>query len=186
VTRDCSIAELVSAYRKRKFIDDLALELESYAGERPSCVEEINRFLTIKGSNELLQRICAARRGKTSYVALKSVAQAMREYGLERPALFAATCRIPTTETLETRNIYDETRQFMVSLFTECGLHESNAEDAFCILRSLVRGFVLHETSGAFVDVLSCEHTYQNAVEVFIAGLAALNSPNDAVGPVCP
>jgi hypothetical protein len=101
-----------------------------------------------------------ARAGRKSYEALKSVAEAMQAYALERPALSAAAFRMPTSDTPESRAAYDQMREFMLGLFAECGLHGSAAERALQILRSLVRGFVLHKVMASFIDTASYDESY--------------------------
>ena len=79
----------------------------------------------------------------------------MRLYALERPALSAATFRTPTTDTPEWQAEVDQLRKFMISILSECGLRDKAADEALRILRSLVRGFVLHEVMDSFVDPYS-------------------------------
>jgi hypothetical protein len=45
------------------------------------------------------------------------------------------------------------------------------------MLRSLVRGYVLHEVMHTFVGVESYDESFDSAVRVFVAGLPALVRP---------
>lgn len=170
----CALPRIASTPWERKFADDLATEFEIYAGEKRSSIEEMRRFLAVKGYRELLQRMRAARQGKTSYEALKSVANTMRLYALERPALAAATFRTPTTDTPEWRGAVEDIREFMISVFAECDVHGDAADQALRILRCIVRGFVLHEVMDSFFDPTSYDESYQNAIRMFITGLSSL------------
>lgn len=173
--RNYSVDELHSASWQAKFTHDFVTELEAYTGEKWSCIEEMRRFLALKGCRELLERLQEARRSKTSYNALKSVAHALRQYALDRPTLCAATFRTPSQNSPEWRTIYQDIRQLMIGLFAECGLSGRAGEHAFWILRSLVRGLVLQEIAGCSSDVHFCQEAYEMAIEIFIAGLPVLS-----------
>jgi hypothetical protein len=176
--RNDTVEQLLSTSWDRKLAHDLAAELESLTGERRSTIEEMRRFLAVKAYRELLQRVTAAREGKTSFAALRSVAQDWRQYALERPALSAAAFRSPMSDSPEWRAAYQQMHEFMLSLFAECGVAGDAAEQALHILRSLVRGVVLHEVLGSFLDVDSYDEMYAKAIEVFITGLPALVNPD--------
>ena len=88
-----TVDQILSISWDRQLAKDLAAEIEACTGERRDTVEEMRRFLALKGYRELLQRLRSAREGKTSEEALKAVAHAFRSYALERPALSAAAFR---------------------------------------------------------------------------------------------
>ncbi|MGY4435211.1 hypothetical protein ACVWWO_007688 [Bradyrhizobium sp. F1.13.1] len=67
---------------------------------------------------------------------------------------------------------------FMTQILSECGLRGTAADDALRILRSLVRGFVLHEVMDSFFDTPSYDGCYESAIEMFIAGLPILARTN--------
>jgi Tetracyclin repressor-like, C-terminal domain len=171
-----SLAQISLATWDRKLADDLATELEGYTGEKRCTIEEMRRFLGIKAYRELLERLRSSRQGKTSRQTLKSVARAMRYYALERPALYTATFRTPATDCPEWREAYGQFGELMRGVFAECGLHDSAADQALHILRSLVRGYVLHEITDSFLHIHSHEESYEKAIDVFIAGLSALTA----------
>jgi hypothetical protein len=52
------------------------------------------------------------------------------------------------------------------------------ADEALRILRSLVRGFVMHEVMDSFLDPVSYDECYDNAIEMFIGGLPLLAGMN--------
>jgi Tetracyclin repressor-like, C-terminal domain len=120
----------------------------------------------------------AACENKRSFDALRAAAHTMRLYALERPAMSAATFRTPTTDTAEWRAAVDDLRVFMTGILSECGLRGKAADDALRILRSLVRGFVVHEVMDSFFDPVSYDECYANAIEMFIGGLPLLAEMN--------
>src|SRR3954462_9055554 len=107
------VAHMFSTPWERKLADDIVCELERYSGEKRSTIEEMRRFLAVKGYRDLLGRLEAACQNKRSFDALRAAAHSMRLYALERPALSAATFRTPTTDTAEWRAAVDDLRMFM-------------------------------------------------------------------------
>ncbi|MHC2623839.1 hypothetical protein ACVIW2_005871 [Bradyrhizobium huanghuaihaiense] len=172
--QDINVGHIFSTPWERKLANDIVADLERYSGEKRSSVEEMRRFLAVKGYRDLLNRLEAACENKRSLEALRAAAHAMRWYALERPAMFAATFRTPTTDTAEWRGALDRLRMFMTKILSECGLCETVADDALRILRSLVRGFVMHEVMDSFYDAPSYDDCYEGAIDVFIAGLPTL------------
>jgi hypothetical protein len=169
-----SIDQILSNSWDRELAHDLAAELETYSGEKRETVEEMRRFLAVKGYRELLQRLQEAREGRAAHEALRAVAYAMRGYALERPGLSAAAFRTPTADCQEWREVHGQSRELMMTIFTECGLRGTAADFALHMLKILVRGFVLHELMNSFLHIYSYEESFRQAIRVFIAGLPAL------------
>ncbi|MET4482074.1 TetR-like C-terminal domain-containing protein [Bradyrhizobium sp. F1.13.3] len=182
--QNCSVEEILSRSWDRKIAHDLLSELEAYTGERLSATAEMRRFLACKGYRDLLERLQLARNGRTSWNALRSVAYAMREYALESPALSAATFRTPVSDCPEWREAHARLCEFMRGLFAECGLNGGEAELALCTLRSLVRGFVVHEVMGSFVATFSYTDAFEAAVQIFLSGMSTLSAGDSAAVPV--
>lgn len=179
-----SVEEILSRSWDRKIAHDLLSEFETYTGERLSGTVEMRRFLACKGYRDLLERLQLARDERTSWKALRAVAHAMREYALERPALSAATFRTPVSDCTEWREAHARLCEFMMGLFAECGLNGGDAELALCSLRSLVRGFVLHEVMGSFLATFSYSDAFEGAVEIFLAGISTLSAGDSAPSSV--
>lgn len=177
----CSVQEIVSTSWDRRLADELITELEMYTGERRS-VREMRKFLALKACRGLLDRLQSARRDKTSRQALRSVAHAMREYALERPILAASALRPPTTDCLEWNEAHARLNEFMIDLLAECGVYDNAANTALCTLRSLVRGFVLHEVLNSFLATYSYADAYDGAIDVFIAGISVLSNVDQRGG----
>lgn len=175
----CSVEEIVSTSWDRKLADELIAELEAYTGERRS-VREMRKFLALKAYRGLLDRLHSARRGKTSHHALRSVAYAMREYALERPVLAASAFRTPATDCQEWNEAHARLDEFMLDLLAECCVYGRAANTALCTLKSLVRGFVLHEVLNSFLTTCSYADAYGGAIDIFIAGTLVLSTKGDA------
>jgi hypothetical protein len=90
----------------------------------------------------------------------------------------AATFRTPTTDTAEWRAAVEDLRIFMAEILSECGLRGNAADEALRILRSLVRGFVVHEVMDSFYDSVAYDECFDHAIEMFIGGLPMLAGMN--------
>ena len=178
-TRNYPMDQILSNSWDRKLMEDLAADIETGTGEKRDTVDEMRRFLALKGYRELLQRLQSAREGHRSAEALKAVARAMRGYALERPALSAAAFRIAAADCPEWREAQEKLHACMMDVFADCGVPQQAAEEALNILRSLVRGFVLNEVMHTLPGVYSYDDMFESAIRMFVAGLPALLPPAD-------
>ncbi|WP_234685835.1 TetR-like C-terminal domain-containing protein [Bradyrhizobium monzae] len=174
------VDEILATSWDRKLAKDLADEIGICTGDRLGTVHEMRRFLALKGYRELLGRLREAREGKDAEDALAAVVHAMRHYALERPALSAAAFRTAAADCPEWREAHEDLHAFMSDVLAECGLVGDAAENALDMLRSLVRGYVLHEVMHTFIGVSSYDESFDSAVRVLIRGLPALVPPEPA------
>ena len=170
----CSIDDMLASGWDRRLAQDLAGEIESCTGDRRETLAEMRRFLAVKGYRELLPRLEAARAGKTAENALVAIAHAIRAYALERPALSAAAFRSSAADCPEWQEAHRRLHVFMMDVLAECGLFGDAAENALNMLRSLVRGYVLHEIMHTLIGVESYDDAFDQAAHVFVLGLPAL------------
>lgn len=155
---------------------DLASEVEYFSGDKRCLIPELRRFFAIKGYRDLLVRLKTGCKGKTSFDALRSVAREMRQYALERPALWAAASRTPAIDCAEWRAGDKDLCDLIKSVLAECGVHGQHAEDALYMLRSLVRGFAVHQILGSFLHVSSYDDSFERVVEIYVAGVRSVGS----------
>jgi hypothetical protein len=135
--------------------------------------------LAVKGYRELHQRIEQGIEGKNGSGALRAMAYAMRNYSLERPGLSAATFRDPAVDSREWHEAGSKLAQTVSRVFTQLGFEGEQAQHALRILRSLIRGFVIHEMAASYLESLEYERSYELAIDIVIRGLPALNSKCD-------
>jgi hypothetical protein len=100
----------------------------------------------------------------------------MRRYPLERPGMSAATFRNADTDSPEWREAQMQLGGVVFSVLAQIGIKGEQAMHALRILRSFVRGFVLHEIGASFLEPLEYDQTYELGVRVFIEGLQVLRS----------
>jgi Tetracyclin repressor-like, C-terminal domain len=158
----------------RKIAADLISEIEKHLVEIGT-IPEMRRFLAVKGYRELHQRIELVIEGKNGSGALRAMAYAMRNYALERPGLSAATFRDPVVDSREWHEAGSKLAQTVSRVFAQCGLEGEQALHGLRILRSLTRGFVIHEMAASYLESLEYGRSYEIAIDMFILGLPALN-----------
>lgn len=100
----------------------------------------------------------------------------MRRYALERPGMSTATFRNADTDSPEWREAQMQLGGVVLSVLAQVGIKDEQAMHALRILRSFVRGFVLHEVGASFLEPLEHDQTYELGVRVFIEGLQILKS----------
>jgi hypothetical protein len=157
----------------KKIAVDLISEIEKHLVEIGT-IPEMRRFLAVKGYRELHQRIEREIDGKSGSDALRAMAYAMRNYALERPGLSAATFRDPVVDSREWHEAGSKLAQTVSGVFARCGLEGDQAQHALRMLRSLTRGFVIHEMAASYLESLEYERSYEFAIDVFIRGFPAL------------
>ena len=155
---------------------DLTGEMEHHLADKISTIPEMRRFLAVKGYRELRQLIESNIAGKSGADALRATIIGMRRYALDRPGMSAATFRNPEIDSQEWRAAQMELAGIVIAVFSQLGIKGENALHALRILRSFVRGFVLHEMGAFFLEPLEHDRSYAIGVEIFIEGLCVLRN----------
>ncbi len=158
----------------KRIAADLTAEMEHHLAERISTIPEMRRFLAVKGYRELRQLIESNIAGKTGADALRAAMRSMRRYALDRPGMTAATFRTPETDSPEWRAAQAELAGVMLVILSQLGVKGEQALHALRILRSFVRGFVLHEMGASFLEPLEHEQSYAIGIDILIEGLRVL------------
>jgi hypothetical protein len=166
------LLELPQTGWDKRIAADLTAEMEKHLAERVSTIPEMRRFLAVKGYRELRAAIEEGIGDKHGADALRGMIRAMRAYALERPGMSAATFRTPETDCAEWRNAQKELAVTVLAVFAELDVRGERALHALRVLRSFVRGFVLHEMGASFLEPLEHEVSYEFGIDMFIAGLA--------------
>ena len=160
----------------KRIAADLTAEMEQHLAEKISTIPEMRRFLAVKGYRELREAIERDIAGKSGTEALHALMLSMRRYALERPGMSAATFRNVDTDSPEWREAQMQLGGVVFSVLAQVGIKDEQAMHALRILRSFVRGFVLHEVGASFLEPLEHDQTYELGVKVFIEGLQVLKS----------
>ena len=104
----------------------------------------------------------------------------MRQYALERPALWAASSTTPNGDCSEWQSCHAEICDLVTTVLAECGVHGRDAEDALYMLRSLVRGTAARQMLGSFLHASPHEEPFDRVIDIFISGLQALAAAGQA------
>jgi Tetracyclin repressor-like, C-terminal domain len=168
-----AILSLPNSSWDKKISADMIAEMEIHLADKVSTLPEMRRILAVKGYQALQRRIESDIAGKNGQDAFRAMVLSMRSFALERPGLSAATFRSPTTDTPEWRKAFADLSGTVLRVFSEVGLIGEPAQHALRALRSFVRGFVLNEMAGSFLDPLDCQLSYELGIEMFILGLPA-------------
>jgi hypothetical protein len=172
--KPAEILEIPATSWDKRIAADLTREMEHHLAEKISTITEMRRFLALKGYRELRQLIEADIAGRSGAEALRAAMMSMRRYAMDRPGMSAATFRNPETDSPEWRAAQMELGGIMFAIFAELGIRGEQAQHALRILRSFVRGFVMHEMGASFLEPLEYDQSYAIGVEIFIKGLSVL------------
>jgi hypothetical protein len=157
---------------------DLVAEMESLFGEKITTLPQMRNILAVKGYRGLGRRIASEVAGKNGPCALHAMADAMRNFALEHPGLSAATFRNAASNSSDWLEATAELFRIAHQVFVQVDIKGEQAREALHILRSLVRGFVISEmASSFFAEPSEYQLTFDRAIDVFISGLPALESP---------
>ena len=170
------ILELPTTGWDKRIAADLTAEMEHHLADKISTIPEMRRFLAVKGYRELRQLIESNIAGKSGADALRAAMISMRRYALDRPGMSAATFRNPEVDSPEWQTAQMELAVVVFAVFSPLGIKGENAMHALRILRSFVRGFVLHEMGASFLEPLEHDQSYAIGIEVFIEGLCVLRN----------
>ena len=170
------ILELPTSGWDKRIAADLTAEMERHLAEKISTIPEMRRFLALKGYRELRELIETDIAGKSGGDALRAAMMSMRRYALERPGMSAATFRNPDIDSPEWRNAQMELAADLFTIFAQLGVKDEQALHALRILRSFVRGFVLHEMGASFLEPLEHDQSYELGIRLFIEGLSVFRN----------
>jgi hypothetical protein len=170
------ILEYQVTHWDKRIAADLTGEMEHHLADRISTIPEMRRFLAVKGYRELRHLIETSIAGKSGADAVRAAMISMRRYALDRPGMSAATFRNPEVDSPEWRTAQMELAGIIFTVFLQLGIKGENALHALRILRSFVRGFVLHEMGASFLEPLEHDQSYSIGIEIFIEGLCVLRN----------
>ncbi len=160
----------------KRIAADLTAEMEQHLADKVSTIPEMRRFLAVKGYRELREAIERDIAGKSGADALHALMLSMRRYALDRPGMSAATFRNADIDVPEWRDAQMQLARVVLAVLAQIGIEGEQALHALRIMRSFVRGFVLHEMGASFLEPLEHDQTYELGVRIFIEGLAVLRN----------
>ena len=113
-------------------------------------VEGLRHDLTVYGAQELLGRLRQASFGLSGRPAILAIADALRQFALDQPALYPLTIVAPAAEDVEMMQLSQELLQLLLFSLSSLGLEGEEALHAIRGLRALIHGFVSIELAGGY------------------------------------
>jgi hypothetical protein len=167
----------------KKIATDLVAEMESLCSDTTTTLPRMRHILAVKGYQGLKRRIESDIEGKSGPDALRAMADAMRDFAFEHPGLTAATFRTAAPDCPDWKEAGAGLSRIATQVFMQVGVEREHAAQAFRILRSLVRGFVISEMAASFfVDSSKYQRAFDQGIDIFIYGLPALSLPTGGHG----
>ncbi|MEV1173764.1 WHG domain-containing protein [Nonomuraea sp. NPDC049784] len=129
---------------------------------------ELNTLVSIRVMEELADRAREAVLGRTGAEALRAFMNAWRAYVVAHPGRYAAMIQAPRPELAEagTRLV-----DIVLAVLRAYGLEGADAIHAARCLRSVVHGFAVLETAGAFGLPVDLDDSYELLTQMIISGL---------------
>lgn len=134
-------------------------------------LDGLKRELALLGLRELARRLSRAAAGKSGDTALEAIAHAYRDYGRAHPGVQAAARRAPPQGDEVWSRTGQEVVEIVLAVLTGYGLAGDDALHAVRAFRSLIDGFVILETGGAFGLALDSDESFRRLLRIFTAGL---------------
>ena len=135
-------------------------------------LEQLRRDLTLLGLTELWARIRGAAVGKSKRDALLALAQAYREYALERPGLVTTVLRAPAAGDREHEAAAEAAMTVIRHILAGYDLSEDDTIHAVRALRVVMHGFTSLETAGGFGMSQSLDETYLRLIDALDQSLS--------------
>lgn len=155
----------------RMIAADLAAEVKELVGEESCDIPEMRRFLAVKGFRALKAHLQEAAAGKTGEAAVRAIIHGMRDFAHLRPGISAATFRSQTSDSPEWQRAAADLAEWTRGLLAGIGLTKRSSQEALRLIRAFVRGFVMHEMQGSFLDNPDIEESFSFGVEILLRGL---------------
>jgi AcrR family transcriptional regulator len=134
-------------------------------------LDGLRRDVAVLAVTELGAAMGAAAVGRSGSDALRSVADAYRDYGQRCPGRYAATVRAPAADDAEHTAAAEAVLRTVLAVLTGYGLTGNDAIDATRALRATLHGFVALEAGGGFGMPVDVDRSYSRLVDGFDATL---------------
>lgn len=138
---------------------------------------DLRRLVATEAVDELTRVLAAASIGRSGPDALRSAADAIRDYARRHPGRYASTQVAPdlADETdAELAGAAARTIEVLAAALRGFGLPEQDMVDAIRMLRSAVHGFVVLELTGGFGMPEDLDRSYRLLIDGIAVGVAAL------------
>ena len=133
-------------------------------------LDGLQRSMSVQAKRELGAVLGRAAVGRSGPDAVRSLADAYRQWVLEHPGRYAATVRAPEPGDVEDKAVSDELVRLVVDVLAGFGLTGNEAIDAARSLRAAIHGFVSLESAQGFGLPRQVSRSYQFLIDTMIVG----------------
>lgn len=138
-----------------------------------SSLAGLRRDLAVLAVEELGRALTPAALGRTRSEALHAVADAYRSFARQRPGLYAASVRAPTSGDDAHEAASDAVLEVVFAVLAGYGATGDDAIDATRALRAVLHGFVALEASGGFGLPQDVDRGFRRLIDGFDLALTA-------------
>ena len=145
-----------------------------------SSLDDLRRLVAVESVIELTRVLAGATIGRSGAQALRSAADAVRDFAHTHPGRYAATqvaARLDDANDSELAQRSGETIAVLAAALRGFDLPEASTVDAIRMLRSAIHGFVVLELGGGFGLPDDLDRSFHLLVDGVIEGIAALAVP---------
>lgn len=134
----------------------------------------LQQALAVLNAGALADCLSDAAIGKAGTDAIKSMAQAYRDYIKAAPGVYMITLRSSGTQPAVDPELEREearTLRVVLAVMASLGLEGADAVHAARALRSVIHGFATLEIAGGFGLPLDCDESFRRLLEILAQGL---------------
>ena len=140
-------------------------------------VADLWRALGLQTRADLAERLAHATVGRAGTDAIRSVADAWRQFGVDHPGCYRSTERFPVTGDLELEEAVERVIEVLVLCLRGFGLDDDVAVHSARTLRSALHGFVTFEIDGAFPQPQDPDDSFDHLVDLLCLGFDSQSNP---------
>ncbi len=140
-------------------------------------VGDLWRALGLQTRSELCDRLAHATVGRAGTDAIRAVANAWRQFGIDRPGCYRSTERFPVTGDTELEDAVERVIEVLVLCLRGFGLDDDAAVHGARTLRSALHGFVTFELDGAFPEPHDPDDSFDHLVDLLCLGFDTQSNP---------
>ncbi|HSV81076.1 MAG TPA: TetR/AcrR family transcriptional regulator [Ramlibacter sp.] len=133
---------------------------------------DLRRALALWGHRALAEHLQGAAAGLAGSAALLALAHAYRDFIRREPGLYSATVATPREDDAELREASEVWVGVLFDAAQSLGLSHEDAVHALRGIRSIVHGFGLLETSGAFLGPVDRDSSFTQVLKTFVTAVA--------------
>lgn len=139
-------------------------------------LDDVLRWVGIAVRSELAADLAAAAIGRSQADAVRSVAEAWRDFGTRRPAVYKSTDWYPVQGDPDLEEAVTGVLAVLVGSLRSFDLNDTQRADAALAFRSTLHGFTSFEIGAGNPSLQSPDTSFASVVELLITGVRSLET----------